>query len=116
MFKVGDRVEDGAGDRAEVLEVDRYGEIRLRYDSKEFDQGRWFYPSVIFKPVTEESDGPVRTVTRKEIVGGTYGDVMVGDVGPSAERVPICIPNRFYSADEIRAAIATLTEIAEALE
>lgn len=109
MFKVGDRVEDKAGDRAEVLEVDRYGEIRLRYDSKEFDQGRWFYPSRFFKPVTDE--GPVRTVTRKEIVEGTYGPVVVG-----VRQISVAIDRDHACAAKLRAAIATLQTLADALE
>ena len=54
--------------------------------------------------------GPVRTVTRKEIVPGVYGDVVVGDDHG------IFIPDTMHTAAELRAAITTLTEIADALE
>ena len=59
----------------------------------------------------EEPTGPVRTVTRttKEIVPGEYGDVQVTGSG---NIVVVVKPD----ADAIRAAIATLTEIADALE
>ena len=56
--------------------------------------------------------GPVRTVTRKELVCGSYGNVYVEKyddrIGASMEFSA--------DADRIRAAIATLTEIADALE
>lgn len=57
----------------------------------------------------EEPTSPVRTVTRKEIVPGTYGHVIVTE-GRGVQ----CI--RMDSAAELRAAIATLTQIAEVLE
>lgn len=56
-----------------------------------------------------QSDGPVRTVTRKEIVPGEYGKVTVFDDGFVS----------VYSVSnpvDIRAAAATLVEIADALE
>lgn len=57
---------------------------------------------------TDAPTGPVRTVTRKEVVPGRYGDVVVYDMGAS-----VCW---MKSADKIRAAAATLLEIADALE
>lgn len=57
---------------------------------------------------TEEPTGPVRTVTRKEIVPGVYGNVEVYGVGDFYIRQS--------NATELRAAITTLTEIADALE
>lgn len=53
--------------------------------------------------------GPVRTVTRKEIVPGAYGEVVVDDDG----HVRV---GYMRDAATIRAAIATLTEIADAME
>lgn len=53
--------------------------------------------------------GPVRTITRKEIVPGVYGEVTVDDDGDV--RV-----GYMHDAATIRAAIATLTEIADAME
>lgn len=57
----------------------------------------------------DEPASPVRTVTRKEIVPGTYGKVRV--TGGMYIHV-----NSMSTATELRAAIATLTQIAEALE
>lgn len=67
---------------------------------------------------TDAPTGPVRTVTRKEIVPGVYGSVVVGvrlqdgaiAVGFSVTGTAVLNPA------ELRAAIATLTEIADALE
>ena len=54
--------------------------------------------------------GPVRTVTRKEIVPGVYGQLRVY---PDGE---VRIVASTLEVRNIRAAIATLTEIADALE
>ena len=60
---------------------------------------------------TEAPTGPVRTVTRKEIVPGVYGNVIVWNDGSG----DVSVMN-MRTATELRAAIATLTEIADALE
>lgn len=60
-------------------------------------------------PSDQEPASPVRTVTRKEIVPGTYGKVRV--TGGMYIHV-----NSMSTATELRAAITTLTQIAEALE
>jgi len=60
--------------------------------------------------------GPVRTVTRKEIVPGVYGKI---EVESRVGGVRIEMQEQFYcdqNVAELRAAIATLTEIADALE
>ncbi|UNY40268.1 hypothetical protein KLEP181_gp37 [Paracoccus phage vB_PmaP_KLEP18-1] len=57
--------------------------------------------------------GPVRTVTRKEIVFGEYGPVAVEWCGLYGASVVV---SRVYGATKIRAAIAALTDIAEYLE
>lgn len=63
---------------------------------------------------TDEPNGPVRTVTRKEIITGTYGKVMVG--APDNEWLPARIAlDGAFNATELREVIATLTEIADAL-
>lgn len=56
--------------------------------------------------------GPVRTVTTKEIVSGYYGHVKVAPYDDTRVFVHI---SSTLSADELRDAIATLTEIADAL-
>jgi hypothetical protein len=58
--------------------------------------------------VSEWQDGPVRTVTRKEIVPGSYGCVVVCNDGSVSAACD--------TAAELRAAAATLIEIADALE
>lgn len=62
---------------------------------------------------TDEPDaqpaGPVRTITRKEIVPGDYGPVAVTAHG-------IVWVRQISNAATIRAAIAALTEIADAME
>lgn len=57
--------------------------------------------------------GPVRTVTRKEIVPGVYGNVKVHDPGSKFVRINV---DAAMSADELRAAISTLQEIADHLD
>ena len=66
-------------------------------------------PLDIIAEWTDEPASPVRTVTRKEIVPGTYGKVRV--TGGMYVHV-----NSMSTAADIRAAIATLTEIADAME
>lgn len=61
------------------------------------------------EPASPEHVSPVRTVTRKEIVPGNYGKVRV----TAGMYVHV---NSMSTAAELRAAIATLTEIADALE
>jgi hypothetical protein len=60
---------------------------------------------------TEALTGHVRTVTRKEIVPGVYGNVIVWNDGSG----DVSVMN-MRTAPELRAAVATLSEIADALE
>ena len=71
--------------------------------------------------VAEWSEGPVRTVTRKEIVPGTYGRVAVGQ--PYGSTVPVSVGSSILAPwaqgltpAELRAAAATFVELADALE
>lgn len=66
--------------------------------------------------VAEWIDGPVRTVTRKEIVPGVYGKVEV--LCAYGRGVDLAFPTNdtVWDAPEIRAAITTLSEIADAME
>lgn len=75
-----------------------------------------------------EPTGPVRTVTRKEIVPGFYGRLMVTKLDgtqQAPDEVGVCLLNRsgnssskaFYlNAAELRETAAVLTEIADALD
>ena len=89
---------------------------------KTWDKGDAPSPSDIVAEWTE--DGPVRTVTRREIVPGTYGHVTVG----RAVNIPDCanpdVPDLAavgvylegdLNADELDAAARVLTKLAEAL-
>ena len=58
----------------------------------------------------KNTQGPVRTVTRKEIVPGCYGIVHVATTGH------VGINTYSRNPAELRAAAATLIEIADALE
>lgn len=74
----------------------------------------------LIAPWTTEPTGPVRTVTRttREIVPGVYGMVKVTTC-PSSPLGVVGInltSDGWWTAADIRAAIATLTEIAQALE
>lgn len=63
--------------------------------------------------VAEWVEGPVRTVTRTEIVGGVYGAVQITAVYDDG--VNIYANSGKWSADDLRAAAATFIEIADAL-
>lgn len=68
---------------------------------------------------TDAPTGPVRTVTRKAIVPGTYSGgvtVVSADDLIAGCRVSIATALGHADAGQLRAAIATLTEIADALE
>lgn len=64
--------------------------------------------------IAEWQDGPVRTRTVTEIVPGVYGHVHVEDHPDAGIMVGIVTNN--YSADELTAAIETLTQIRDALK
>lgn len=68
---------------------------------------RWFHRVGVSCEYVNES--PVRTMTQKEIVPGTYGRVRITSGG-------YVHVNSMKDASELRTAIATLTEIAEAME
>ena len=113
------RAEDGSkvgpmiGYRDDTYFDIGYGKEGLwRYDG--FDV--WDYgKNNLIAPWTTEPTGPVRTVTRKEIVPGVYGDVELAGDDTYSGAFGIRI-NTLMDASRLRAAIATLTEIADALE
>lgn len=63
-----------------------------------------------------EWDGPVRMVITKQIVPGDYGAVHVGVVGIGVGWVHLGVRAGEYHTDDLRNIIATLTEIADAME
>ena len=64
---------------------------------------------------TDEPTGPVRERLVKEIVPGFYGIVCVGFRGGDKDKPEVSVAFAGHSADELRAAAATLLEIADAL-
>lgn len=106
--KVGPMFEDKSFDRKAF--VDQLGNgCGWAEDGK----GLWMASGIDL--VSEWSDGPVREVTRKEIVPGVYGIIDVPPQDDINDRVFIEGLGRVNAA-ELRAAAATLTEIADALE
>lgn len=63
--------------------------------------------------IAEWTDGPVRTVTRREVVPGPYGRVWVGEV--RGKEIGVAL-NGMVSQDELKAAAAVLLELAGALD
>ena len=103
---------DGENDR--VFQKDgRHGASNIR-------------PDPTMDLIAEWTDGPVRTVTRREVVAGSYGRVRVGRVVdvpdcnnpdvPHASRVSLAMDDAEYTAAELKAAAAVLLELAGALE
>lgn len=72
----------------------------------------------LIAPWPSEPTGPVRTVTRttKEIVPGVYGKVQVHCCHGRGVDLEFPSNDLVWDESDIRAAIATLTEIADALE
>lgn len=70
-------------------------------------------------------NGPIRTITRKEIVPGIYGQVKVGEIvdvpdcerpdNPAALYIYVDFREACLSADELEAAAIVLTQIAGVL-
>ena len=115
-FKVGDKVKLKAGVYGEgqfhsggVYIVDDY--INGRIKVKEDDQGNrngWYADK--FELINQS---PIRTTTRKEIVAGEYGTVLVYYVN-SDLRVELNTSK--HTPQQLREAANTLIQIAEALE
>lgn len=70
--------------------------------------------------IAEWTDGPVRTVTRREVVEGVYAHVAVCPHEPGTVLVGFAHPHdqhlRAMTAPELKAAAAVLLELAGALE
>lgn len=79
-----------------------------------FKDGTYSAKPHLLDIVSEFEEGPVRTVTRREVVGGVYGDVGVS-VHPDGE---IQIEMRMLTRDAKRvlSAAMILSQIAEALD
>ena len=101
------------GEKIGPITVSDIDGFRYTYKSDGSYLKEYASPLDIITEWTDEPTGPVRTVTRKEIVPGTYGYVTTS--GPNDAGVRITFPAARLNATEIRAAAATLTEIADAL-
>lgn len=113
MFKVGDRVNvsgfssnwDGPGKvinvSPEYICVD-FGRVG-GYDRGGFER----------KYIKPAQEGPVRSVTRREIVPGAYGQVSV--ISADRGRVEIFI-DATSTADQLREAAHLFNQLAEALD
>lgn len=64
--------------------------------------------------LSEWPSGPVREVTRKEIVPGVYGLITTGPVEANCF-VRIGVTRELFNAAELRAAAEVLTQIADAI-
>lgn len=71
-------------------------------------------PTTPEAPASPQPAGPVRTITRKEVVSGVYGAVTVRGVNDAGVGLVFCAAR--LSTAELRDAIATLSEIADAME
>lgn len=116
-------------DGSKVGPIDHYGRTTCGYDAMRSGSYIWEtetgknYPNTygvsdipqmdIIAEWGDEHASPVRTVTRKEIVPGVYGKVGIGSYQVDAVEVSI---DGFLTTSELRSAIATLTEIADAMD
>lgn len=66
--------------------------------------------------ISEWVNGPVRTVIRKEIEPGHYGLIRINGACMSRKEVSWFVDGSWTTAKQIREAINTLGEIADALE
>lgn len=125
MFKIGDRVR--------VIEPNnRVGEFKGlpkgtiaeivagKTDMWEIDKGGqfWIWRDDQIELIGNES--PIRTVTRREIVPGTYGKIFINDYNESANTVSLNVKDDFgcvyFNAEELREAAHLFSQLAEALE
>ena len=122
-FKVGDKVRRISGFHA-GMKVGDIGtvvsEVSYSVGLKEFGSSfDYFHDKTKLELVQEPtSQGPVRTKNVKEIVPGEYGIVRILEIPktPFPMHVNLRIDHGLSSATELRAAAATLLEIAGALE
>lgn len=113
--KVGPmRKPHGVNERYQWDATGEHGTGQFYKDTGEADDGHDYdlIAEWVDEPAAQPA-APVRTVTRKEIVPGAYGRVHVTSADDGVD-----IEANLHSDDiaSIRAAIATLTEIADALE
>lgn len=112
---VGVRVfHETIGQSAMIREVRGDNKFKVNWDDGTGGKIWWHRDDFIFD---NSCEGPVRTVTRREIVRGRYGDVRVGGVEDGTVMVAVnhSEPLSPMTADELDAAALTLQQLAEAL-
>lgn len=112
------------GQRVGPLRAFGYGFIEIEGDGRLWEPDGRFVNEMRYDMTRDlvaewTEDGPVRTVTRREIVPGTYGRLGVGQ--PFEGVVPVGWVGHHHTsyprlnADELDAAARVLTQLAEAL-
>lgn len=91
-----------------------------------FEDGRFYEkPGSTYDIVALWNEGPVRTVTRKEIVPGEYGHILVDRTANDGSLVLLGFKSTggiypqvrsYFTSTELTAAIETLTTIRDALD
>lgn len=121
MFKAGDKVEvkgytedwDGKG----VVEEFYQGSVIVSF-SRPFPNSKGGFPHQYVHKIDNPS--PIRTVTRREIVPGTYGKIFINDYNESANTVSLNVKDDFgcvyFTAEELRESAHIFNQLAEALE
>lgn len=69
--------------------------------------------------IAEWTEGPVRTVTRREVVAGSYGRLKTLKVSPSGvsyTKAVVSLEERFYSREDLTEIIDLLAEVRDGLE
>lgn len=109
-FKKGDRVKKRDGTAfSNGEQIVTVGDYRY-HDGPFFDETKTWHPDVGLELVEPTPASPIRLVTRREIVPGTYGIVEV----MSGNRVYVQDSN--HTANDLRAAAALFDEIADVLD
>lgn len=116
-FNVGDKVryikEGYTGKTSTVLGVLSNGLIKVDTHGK--------FGACYEKEEDLEHVGPIRTVTRREIIPGVYGRVHVGQTGGGKVVVSMggfgmVMQQQSFTANELREAAHILNQLAEALD
>ena len=103
----------------QLLGKDPYGFWYIAPDGDRQNSSNWGDWELV------ESPGPVRTVTRKEIITGVYGRISVSQQGGDEPRLLIALADlggnvnmvhQGWSLDELSDAISNLTAIRDALQ
>lgn len=117
-FKVGDRVRcledyDDQFTKDRIYVVSRVGDDRISVKKDDIGAPNGWCSD---KFILATSHGPIRTITRREIVPGVYGGVSVDCYHAATGRPPVIRYEADARADSLREAAALFTQLAEVLE